>query len=187
MRVLVIPEDSRKDKFILKPLFESLFRSLGKSRTRIRVCEDPVLGGVREALKSSNMSEIIRRQGGMTQIFILCVDRDGEAGRRQRLQEMEQEFGNARVFLAENAWEELETWVLAGLDLPADWDWQTVRAEVQVKETYFDPLVERRSLSRAPGGGRKLLAEEEARRITSIRQKCSEDFDALARRLEAAM
>ena len=70
---------------------------------------------------------------------------------------------------------------------PRDWDWQTVRAEVQVKETYFDPLVERRSLSRAPGGGRKLLAEEAARRITSIRQKCSEDFDALARRLEAAM
>ena len=187
MRVLVIPEDSRKDKFILKPLFQSLFRSMGKSRARIRVCEDPVLGGVREALRSGSISEVIRRQGGMTQIFILCVDRDGEAGRRQRLREMELEFGNARVFLAENAWEELETWVLAGLDLPADWNWQTVRAEVQVKETYFEPLVERRSLSRAPGGGRKLLAEEAARRITSIRQKCSEDFDALARRIEAAM
>ena len=187
MRVLVIPEDSRKDKFILKPLFESLFRSLGKSRTRIRVCEDPVLGGVREALKSSNMSEIIRRQGGMTQIFILCVDRDGEAGRRQRLREMELEFGNARVFLAENAWEELETWVLAGLDLPAGWNWQTVRAEVQVKETYFEPLVEWRSLSQAPGGGRKTLAIEAARQIPAIRRKCPQDFDALARRLEAAM
>ena len=110
MRVLVIPEDSRKDKFILKPLFESLFRSIGKSQARIRVCEDPVLGGVREALRSRSIAEVIRRQGGMMQIFILCVDRDGETGRRQRLREMEQEFGNDRVFLAENAWEELETW-----------------------------------------------------------------------------
>ena len=187
MRVLVIPEDSRKDKFILKPLFESLFRSIGKSQARIRVCEDPVLGGVREALKSSNMSEIIRRQGGMTQIFILCVDRDGEAGRRQRLREMEQEFGIGRVFLAENAWEELETWVLAGLNLPAGWNWQSVRAEIQVKETYFKPLVDERNLSQALGGGRKPLAEEAARRINLIRQKCPEDFDALARRLEAVV
>ena len=77
MRVLVIPEDSRKDKFILKPLFESLFRSIGKSQARIRVCEDPVLGGVREALRSRSIAEVIRRQGGMMQIFILCVDRDG--------------------------------------------------------------------------------------------------------------
>ncbi len=185
MNVLIIPEDSRKDKFILKPLFKSLFRSIGKRRTRIRVCEDPVLGGVHEALKSSRISEIIRRHGGMTQIFILCVDRDGEEGRRQRLQEMEQEFGDARVFLAENAWEEIETWVLAGLDLPVDWNWKTVRAEVQIKERYFEPLVARRGLSDAPGGGRKPLGEEASRRIDAIRQKCPDDFDDLARRLEA--
>ena len=187
MRVLVIPEDSRQDKFILKPLFESLFRSLGKSRARIRVCEDPVLGGVREALKSSSISEVIRRQGGMTQIFILCVDRDGDTGRRQRLREMELEFGRDRIFLAENAWEELETWVLAGLDLPAGWNWQTVRAEIQVKETYFEPLVIQRNILQAPGRGRKPLAEEAARRIDAIRRKCPEDFDALARRLEAVV
>ena len=187
MRVLVIPEDSRKDKFILKPLFESLFRSIGKSQARIRVCEDPVLGGVREALKSGNISEVIRRQGGMTQIFILCVDRDGEAGRRQRLREMEQEFGIGRVFLAENAWEELETCVLAGLDLPAGRNWQTVRAKVQVKETYFEPLVRQLNLSQTPGGGRKALALEAARRIDLIRRKCPEDFGALARRLEAVV
>ena len=187
MRVLVIPEDSRKDKFILKPLFESLFRAIGRPRARIRVCEDPVLGGVREALRSRSISEVIKRQGGMTQLFVLCVDRDGETERRQRLRDMEQEFGNGRVFLAENAWEELETWVLAGLDLPASWNWQTVRAEVQVKETYFQPLAAQRNVSRAPGDGRKPLAEEAARRIASIRQKCPEDFDALARRLQAAV
>ena len=187
MRVLIIPEDSRRDKDILKPLFESLFKSIGKPRTRVQVCENPVLGGVVEALKSERITEIVNDNEGMTDIFILCVDRDGNAGRRQRLNSLEGEFGAKRTFFAENAWEELETWVLAGLDLPAGWNWQSVRAEIQVKETYFKPLVDERNLSRAPGGGRKPLAEEAARRVGVIRQKCPEDFDALARRLEAAL
>ena len=187
MRVLIIPEDSRRDKDILKPLFESLFKSIGKPRARVQVCENPVLGGVGEALKSERIAEIVRDNEGMTDIFILCVDRDGNTGRRQRLDGLEQEFGAERTFFAENAWEELETWVLAGLDLPAGWDWQTVRAEIQVKETWFEPLAAQRSVSQAPDGGRKPLAQEAARRINLIRQKCPEDFDALARRLEAVM
>ena len=79
MRVLVVPEDSRKDKFILKPLFETLFRSIGKPKTY------------------------------------------------------------------------------------------------------------QRGVSNLPGGGRKPLGEEAAQRITAIRQKCPDDFDHLARRLEAAV
>ncbi|MDE2723059.1 MAG: hypothetical protein OXI59_06755 [Gemmatimonadota bacterium] len=187
MRVLVIPEDSSKDKFILEPLFKSLFRALGKPKTRILVCEDPVLGGIGEALKLQRIAEIFEAYKGMITIFILCVDRDGNEGRRQRLDQIEGEFENTRVFLAENAWEEIETWVLAGLNLPPDWTWRTVRSEVQVKEIYFEPLVDQRNLSSAPGGGRKPLAEEASRRIGAIRQKCREDFDALARRLEDAI
>ena len=132
------------------------------------------------------MSEIIGRHGGMTEVFILCIDRDGELKRRDRLRTLEREFdGDDRVFVAENAWEELETWVLAGLELPDDWRWSDVRAEVQVKERYFDRVVQDRRVHRAPGGGRKPLGEEAARRVNAIRQKCPEDFDALARRLEA--
>ena len=138
-------------------------------------------------MKSDRIAEIVERYKGMMDIFILCVDRDGKEGRRQRLDEIEEEFGDVRVFLAENAWEELETWVLAGLDLPADWIWKTVRAEVQVREQYFEPLVDQRNLSDKPGGGREPLAEEASRRIDAIRQKCPEDFDVLAQRLQAAV
>ena len=188
MRVLVIPEDSSKDKFILEPLFKSLFRALGKPKTRILVCEDPVLGGIGEALKLHRIAEIFEAYKGMITIFILCVDRDGNEGRRQRLDQIEGEFKNTpRVFLAENAWEEIETWVLAGLKLPRGWRWSDVRAEIQVKEIYFEPLVAQRNLSDAPDGGRKSLGEEASRRIGAIRQKCPEDFDALARRIEDAV
>ena len=186
MRVLIIPEDDRKDQYILNPIFGQLFRSIGKPKARIRVCQDPRLGGVVEAMKQER-AEIVERYKGMMDILILCVDRDGERGRRQRLDQIEAEFRDVHVFLAENAWEELETWVLAGLNLPAGWNWNDVRSEVQVKERYFEPLVAQLNLSDKPGGGREPLALEASRRINAIRQKCPEDFDNLARRLEDAV
>ena len=184
MRVLLIPEDFRNDQYILEPIFDRLFRQFGRSTLRVEVCRDPLLGGVTEALKSERLQAIVA-QYPTVDIFVLCVDRDGMVGRRQRLDQIEAEFGDA--FFAEHAWEEIETWALAGLKLPTDWSWPAVRAEVHVKGRYFEPLAAERGLSDAPGGGRKELGEEAARRISAIRQKCLEDFDSLARRLEAAV
>ena len=185
MNILVIPEDFRKDQYILKPLVSRLFRRLGAPNPRVEVCRDPLLGGIGEALKTAQLTEIVNDRRGMTDIFILCVDRDGSTGRRQRLDELEALFGAA--FFAENAWEEIETWVLAGLDLPGDWGWADVRGEVQVKEVYFDPLAAQRGVAGELGGGRKTLGEEASHHINAIRQKCPEDFDSLARRLETAV
>ena len=187
MNVLVIPEDSRNDEYILKPLFKQLFRSIGKPLANVQICCDPVLGGVGQALKSTRIGEIVDQYGGMTHIFILCVDRDGDEGRRARLDDIETEFGNNRAFHAVNAWEEIEIWVLAGLNLPRKWRWKDVRATVHVKEKYFKPLAAMRGVADSLGGGRKALGEEAARNIGAIRGKCAEDFDTLARRLEAAV
>ena len=187
MNVLIVPEDFRNDQYILKPLFSRLVKSFKRPSVHILICRDPLFGGFGEALKSDRLQEIFERYGGMVDVFILCVDRDGNPGRRQRLDQLEAELGNGLSFLAENAWEEIETWVLAGLDLPNAWQWADVRAEVQVKETYFDPLAVQRGLSDSPGGGRETMGEEASRRIAAIRQKCPEDFDALARRLEAVV
>ena len=121
MTVLIVPEDFRKDQFVLKPLFARLLASLGKPRATVRVCQDPLLGGVGEALKSKRVAEIVDRYRGMAQVIVLCVDRDGEAGRRQRLDQLQEEFGGR--FLGAEAWEEIETWVLAGLTLPREWNW----------------------------------------------------------------
>ena len=184
MKVLVIPEDFRKDQHFLKPLFSRLIRGIVGPKARVRVCQT-LLGGIEESLKTERLEEIFEQYRGKANVFVLCVDRDGVASRRNRLDRLEAEFGNGQVFLAENAWEELETWLLAGLNLPADWRWQDVRAEVHVKETYFEPLAEERDVSDSPGGGRKILGEEASRNIRAIRQKCPEDFDYLANRIEA--
>ena len=61
-----------------------------------------------------------------------------------------------------------------------------VGAEVHVKERYFTAPAQERGVADGPGGGRKALGVEAARRIPAIRRKCPEDFDALARRVEAA-
>ena len=199
MKVMIIPEDFRKDQYILKPLFSRLFKRLGASPLEAYVCQDPLLGGVGEALKTEQLAAIVQDQKGMMDIFILCVDRDGQEGRRRRLDQIEAEFQGNCAFFAENAWEEIETWVLAGLDLPNDWRWAEVRTEVDVKERYFEPLAVRRGLVSATGYGRRGLRPEESRRIRqvfgaeasrrirAIRQKCPEDFDSLALRLETAV
>ena len=185
MRVLVIPEDFRNDQYLLRPLFRRLFRSLG-IRADVEVCSDPLLGGVGEALKSERLQEIVDQYDGMIDLFVLCVDRDGVLSRRNRLDQIEAEFDNERRrFLAENAWEELETWTLAGLKLPSDWRWSAVRADVSVKEHYFAMLAEQRGVADGLGRGRMRLGEEAARNLPAIRRKCREDFDHLAQRIQA--
>ena len=184
MRAMIIPEDFFNDQFILKPLFSRLFKSIGASTLEIWMCYKPRFRGVSEALKLEGLEQIVQDYGGMIDIFILCVDRDGDVNRRQSLDRIEAEFQGRRVFFAVNAWEEVETWALAGVNLPNDWRWADVRAEVDVKERYFDPLVFLRGLTDTEGGGRRVLGAEASRRIRAIRQKCTEDFDSLAQRLQ---
>ena len=146
-----------------------------------------MLGGVGEALKCRRIKEIVEQYGGMIDIFILCVDRDGKVGRRQRLDQIEREFGNNRNFLAENAWEEIEAWILAGLKLPEEWKWLDVREAINVKEEYFEPLAKQRGVADGPGGGRMALGQEAARNTATVRLKCRDDFGSLASRLEAIL
>ena len=182
MRVLIIPEDPRKDQYILKPIFERLFASFNKPNTKVIVCTNPSMRGVNDALNENRLTEVFERYP-MFDIFILCVDRDGLETRRHRLNQLEKTF--ERLY-AVNAWEELETWVLAGLDLPKEWVWANIRADVSVKENYFEPLARQRRVDDGPGGGRKALGEEAARRLPGMRQKCQEDLDHVAQRLADA-
>jgi len=187
VKLMIIPEDFRKDQYILKPIFKRLVADLGKPRTFIEICQDPLMGGVEMAMKEEQLRAVFERHP-MFDLFILCVDRDGKENRRQRLNDLERIFASTpRLFIAEHAWEELETWLLAGLTLPKDWSWQAIRRDISVKEQYFTPLAQERGFATAPGEGRKPLGEEAARNIAAIRAKCPEDFDALAQRLASLL
>lgn len=189
MKVLVIPEDFRKDQYMLKPIIKAMMSNLGKTKAQVQVCQDPLLGGVNEALKLENILAIIEQYRGKADLFILCVDRDGKEGRKQRLNELEQEakkFLTSRqsLLLAENAWQEIEVWVLAGYDLPSEWKWEEVRQEEHPKETYFLPLAKQKNLLETPGEGRKIMAEKAAGNYKRLRQLCPEDLLNLEQRIK---
>ncbi len=188
MNVLVIPEDARNDQYVLRPIVEAMLEHLGLRHAKVRVCLDPVLGGVDEALKWENLATIMDRYRYRTDLFLLIVDRDGNEGRAERLADLEglaqAKLPQGRILLAENAWQEIEVWVLAGMDdLPSDWTWKDVRAEPNPKERYWEPYAKRRGLSSAVAGGRRSLALEAAKRYGSIRNRCPEDVGRLEERV----
>lgn len=185
MRFLIIPEDYRHDGYMLEPILTALVKAVGFANPKVKVCRDPLMGGVSEALKSERLQEVFSRYEGMIDVFLLCIDRDADRKRQARLDALEAQFAQRITFVAAQAWEEIETWMLAGLDLPAGWRWQDVRAARDVKEDYFEPLANDRNLSSEPGGGRRTLGLEAAKRISRIRQLCSEDFDRLGDRIAA--
>ena len=126
MNVLIIPEDFplRSALCFQTPVLTAPSNPLVGGVYISTFAAIPLLGGVSEALKSERIGEIVRKHGGMTDIFILCIDRDGDTNRRQSLNRLEsRSSATDRPFLAENAWEELETWVLDGVRLPGRWRW----------------------------------------------------------------
>ena len=124
MKVLVIPEDFRKDQYLLRPIIAAMLAQLGKQRAKVVVLTDPLLGGVERALNVSEIKSVIDRYQGMVDLFLLCVDRDGMEGRRSQLDRIEEQVREVlpagKAFFGENAWQELEVRALAGLDLPAE-------------------------------------------------------------------
>jgi len=186
MNVMIVPEDPTNDHYLLLPLFERLFANIRRPRTKVTICLNPRMRGIDDALNTNRLRDVMARYP-MIDYFVLCVDRDGNKNRREKLNEIEKMFIEKPVLIAENAWEELETWALAGLRLPRSWVWAEVRAEVSVKERYFEPLAQQMGLTNGPGGGRKEIGILAARRIPAIRRKCPEDFGNLANRLQTLL
>jgi hypothetical protein len=65
---------------------------------------------------------------------------------------------------------------------------EEIRSERDAKEHYFEPIAERRGLSRELGGARKTLGAEAARNYAKVRQNCPEvrDLEERIRRWIAA-
>ena len=184
-RVLIIPEDFVKDEGILTPIIGAMLSAAGKPRAKIEVCHNPRLEGTGQALNKDRIADVVSMYP-MVDLFLLCVDRDGLPGRRQRLDNIEAHVQTVsdKQLLATNAWQEVEVWVLAGIrDLPSGWTWQDVRAEVDLKETYFLPFARQQGLELEPDEGRGKLALRAAANYTRVHNLCPEDIQALQQRI----
>jgi len=189
MKVLVIPEDFRKDQYVLKPIVQAMLASLGQPNSIVRVCLDPLLGGVHQATRWDRIAEILELYAGMIDLFLLCIDRDGDPGRRTALDRIEARAAatlpQGRLLLTEHAWQELEVWVLAGHLLQKGWVWKDIRAERDPKERYYLPFAKSRGLHQTQDEGRGTLSREAAQNYRRLKQRCPEDIGALHAKIEA--
>lgn len=183
MNILIIPEDFRNDQYMLGPLFSGLMDLCGKPNANVRVCLDPLLGGVTEAMKPERLDEIVARYDGMVDIYILCVDRDGLQGRKTALENLESRYAVGRNFFCVAAIEEIEAWLLAAHDLPNDWRWQDIRSDVSVKENYYDEFAKAQRVQFSPGQGRRILGRDMRPRAARVVQRCAEELNPLLEKL----
>ena len=185
--VLILPEDPVKDGYVLRPIIEAMMRAAGKPQSRVHVCDDARFHGTSQALKWQFIQAALSRNAGFYHLYLLCVDRDGNVNRQAALDSLENQarivIGEGRAFLAENAWQEIEVWLLAGHALPRKWAWRTIRAEVHPKERYYLPFAESRGVLDLPGEGRDKLAREAASHYDRIRVRCKEDIQRLEDRI----
>ncbi len=185
--VLVIAEDFTKDEAILLPLIRRVMEEKGRPNANVQVCRNPNPGGIDACLNSDWLVTNLVPLYPMVNLFLLFVDRDGNAGRAARIAEVEQRvqasLQHQSVFLGEHAWQEVEVFILAGLDLPSDWSWQDIRADPDVKNTRFMEYAKRAGTLHLPHAGRKKLMVEAISRWQRIKDRCPEDIGRLLERL----
>ncbi len=192
MRAVVIPEGVQHDHLILRPIFNAMFRHLGKGHAKIDIHSPEVRGF--DAVKVIDYIQGIIADFPTADLFLLCVDRDGDPHRREALDDLESKVRQIlpppRLFLAEHAWQEVEVWALAGIDwrLKPKWTWDAIRSKRDPKEMYFEPIARDRRLFDLPGQGRRELGLEAARNYAKVRQNCPEvhDLEGRIRRWTAA-
>lgn len=193
LNVLIIAEDYRNDQFILKPIVNAMLERVGKPNANLRICRDPLIEGDEDALDSETIEDVIFTNR-MVDLYLFLIDRDAEPDRHKRLRRAENDASSflraTQVFLAGQAHQEVEVWLLAGQpDVPEalNTSWNDVREERQAKERYYEPYVEQKTLTNSPGGGRKPLGQTAGENYADrVRQLCDE-VQSLEERIAAAV
>jgi len=139
---------------------------------------------VEQAMDPKLLLPAISTRAPMADLILLLVDRDCCAPDRPRggnresaLRDLEQRVHASGVlgprcrFIACQAVEELEVWLLAGFDHP---NWNGIRNECDPKEAFFEPFARERRVFDLPAEGRHELMREAVRRYRRIRVLCRE-------------
>jgi hypothetical protein len=171
-KVLVVPEDSTKNGYILKPLVSKIFSRCGKPNALITVLTDPHVRGYEHA-KAVLREQVFRDYGFMNTLLFL-PDADGK-DRSAEFRGLEEEASRQGVHLLCCAAEqEVEAWLLAGHRDRLDRPWREVRSDASVKENVFHPFLAAHGNSKAPGGGRDILMNHTLNGYGALLQLCPE-------------
>lgn len=177
LRVMIIPEDPRLDTYIVQPVVQALLSELDRP-AHAETVRNPQVQGIEDAIAKT--PGIVARYP-QYDVFILVLDRDGNAGRTERMVALRDkvlhEVAPPRPLLWCLAEQEVEAWLLAaqwGACRKAfpDWQWADVRAAVDAKERYFQRFFAQHRDLRLPGQGRGRLME--GLDIAAVAAKCPE-------------
>jgi hypothetical protein len=114
---LVISENFNKDQGILEPMVSAMPQHIGKPQAKLRGCQNLRPGGLGQALDKTLIAEVVDMYP-QVDLFLLCVDRNRDKTRREKLDNMERYIGDitSKSLSAEHAWQVVEVWILAGLE-----------------------------------------------------------------------
>lgn len=181
MKVLVVPEDPTLDQYILKPIVERLLADLGK-QARVQILSRPRLRGVAQALDGAIIADILQTYP-MVDLFLIMVDRDGDAKRPDRAAALE--ATQPRLFVC-LAIEEIEVWMLAAHRDTLSDAWSAIRRDHHPKERYAHPFLAQRAPKLDPGQGRAWAMRELAGKWKGVLSACDE-LERLKHRLHEWM
>lgn len=171
-RVLVIPEDPTNNGYILRPLVERMLNECGKGNGKVRILTNPKADGYEHA-KRLLRDEVIERYAHFD-LLLFLPDADGK-DRSAEFAALEEKARSQQVrLICCAAVQEVEAWLIAGHLDKLGRPWAEVRQDVSVKETVFEPFLERYGDARRPGGGRDLLIAETLRHYDALLGRCPE-------------
>jgi hypothetical protein len=177
--VLVVPEDPTYNGYLLRPLCKRLLREAGRPNANIVVLPEPKVRGISHAKQL--LEDRIPRDWWHFELILFICDADGSADSRKdefkRLEKLAMQRTRPVTLVCCAAEQELETWMLSGhpeklRDL--SWRWQEIRAEVSVKERFFQPFLDRFGDPATPSQGRERLMQEALANYTGMKQRCPE-------------
>jgi hypothetical protein len=177
---LVVPEDPSNNGYILKPLVVCLLEACGKPNAKVDVLSNPRAQGYAhaKALLRGSLLERYRHKD----LILFLVDADGK-DRRGEFEVLEKEAAGQGVrLLCCAAQQEVEVWLLAGHREKLGAGWQEIRAEVSVKERFFEGFLRKHGNPKAAGGGREELMKATLGNYGALLKLCPE-LAALERRI----
>jgi len=182
VNVQVILEDTPRDQHIAIPIVQAVFQYIGRP-AKVRAFNER-MRSVERATDFDSLLPLLAARSGMVDLFILIVDRDCRAPNRPRggnraaaLQILETRVVESGVlgpnchFMACEAWEELEVWLLAGF---YHTNWNEIRDHCDPKEAFFEPFAKAHGVIEKPAEGRAHLMHEAIRHYRRIRSRCPE-------------
>ena len=177
-KVAVVLEDPRNDRYIAEPIVQKVCDLIGRPRARVKTVTDPKARGV-STLRSS-ICDFLERWSGPSDAVVVIVDADGADGidgHGDRLAQFRNAVEQCNVdgcFVVVAAIQELEVWALWGASRELDASWEEVRAEVDPKERFFEPLLTAEDAALADGGRRRLVDASLAKGWASLEGACPE-------------